>query len=335
MSRRIVILSGGIGGARFIRGVQLAEPDAQITVIANTADDLWAFGVRICPDLDSIMYTLGDGIDPERKWGRADETWHAREELAAYGVAEAWFGLGDRDLATHLVRTERLRAGATLTEVTAELCQRWQPGVDLLPMTDDPVETQLDITDEQGARTIHFQEYWIRHRAQVPFTALRYHGADQAHPTDQVRDALAAADQILLAPSNPVVSIRPILAIPGLAAAVREASAPVVGVSPIINGGHVRGMADQLMSGLGLEISAAGVAELYGSRTAEPTRERPGLLDGWLVDTADADQVDRLTAAGIRARAVPLYMSSPEATRQLAADALDLAGDGLVNAGDR
>ena len=166
---RITVLAGGFGGSRFITGVRDAmAPDDELTVIANTADDIWLFGLRVSPDLDTIMYTLGGGIDPERGWGRTDETWHAKEELAAYGEPQAWFGLGDRDLATHLVRTARLRVGRTLTEATAELCRRWDIGVTLLPMTDAEVETHIATTIDGRDDVIHFQEYWIRHRRRRP-----------------------------------------------------------------------------------------------------------------------------------------------------------------------
>lgn len=319
--QRIVVLSGGVGGARFLEGVRAARPDADITVVANTADDLWIFGVRVCPDLDSIMYTLGGGIDPERGWGRAAESWNAREELAAYGASGSWFGLGDRDLATHLVRSQQLREGIPLSAVTRTLCDRWQPGVTLLPMTDSPVETHVDIADEDGVRSVHFQEYWIRYRAQVALRGLRYQGVEAATPGPGVVEAISAADAVLFAPSNPVVSIRPILMVSGIAEALRATAAPVVGVSPIIAGGHVHGMADQLLTGLGHEVGAAAVAEFHGAR------EAGGVLDGWLVDDSDADQLERLTAGGITARSVPLYMRDEVTTRTLAADALALAGE--------
>lgn len=317
--QNIVVLTGGVGGARFLEGVRAARPDAQITAIVNTADDLWVFGVRVCPDLDSVMYTLGGGIDPERRWGRQDETWHAREELERYGEPEAWFGLGDRDLATHLVRSDRLRGGATLSQATDELCERWRPGVRLVPMTDDEVATRLVVETPEGERDVHFQEYWIRYRAQVPIRSLRYEGIEATTPARGVVEAVEGAETILLAPSNPIVSIGPILAVPGMRDLLRAATAPIVGISPIIAGGHVRGMADQLLGGLGLEVSAAGVAEFHGSRSGD------GVLDGWLVDTADAAAVPRLTAAAIASRAVPLYMDDDAVTRALADEALELA----------
>lgn len=317
---RITVLAGGFGGSRFITGVRDAVgPDDELSVIANTADDIWIFGLRVSPDLDTIMYTLGGGIDPDRGWGRTDETWHAKEELAAYGEPQAWFGLGDRDLATHVVRTARLRAGHTLTEATAELCRRWEIGVTLLPMTDAEVETHIATTVDGRDEVIHFQEYWIKHRAAVPVRGVELHGIDESRPSAEVLAAIDTADVVLVAPSNPIVSIGPIVAVPGTKEALRAAHAPVVGVSPIIGGAAVRGMADQLLDGLGIENSAAGVARHLGARSDG------GLLDGWLVDTQDAGEVEEIEAAHIAARNVPLYLRDPATTRQLAVDALELA----------
>jgi LPPG:FO 2-phospho-L-lactate transferase len=318
----ITVLAGGFGGSRFITGVRDAMgADDELSVIANTADDIWLFGLRVSPDLDTIMYTLGGGIDPERGWGRTDESWHAKEELAAYGESQAWFGLGDRDLATHLVRTDRLRQGRTLTEATAELCRRWDIGVDLLPMTDAEVETHIATTVAGRDVVIHFQEYWIKHRADVPVRGVELHGLDESRPTAEVLAAIEGADVVLVAPSNPIVSIGPIVAVPGMRSALGAARAPVVGVSPLIGGAAVRGMADQLLDGLGIEGSAAGVAGHLGARADG------GVLDGWLVDTEDADEVDRIEASHVAARSVPLYMNDPAMTRQLAVDALELAAE--------
>jgi LPPG:FO 2-phospho-L-lactate transferase len=317
---KITILSGGVGGSRFIEGVLRAKATHDtVTVIANTADDISLFGLRICPDLDTVMYTLGDGIDRDRGWGRTDETWHAKDELATYGIEQAWFGLGDRDIATHLVRTMRLQEGRTLSEVTAELCERWQPGVRLLPMSDDPVETHIGIDRDGRRELIHFQEYWIRLRAQVPVEEVVIQGIDEARPAPGVVEAIAGADLVILPPSNPIVSIGPIAAVSGIRQALAATAAPVVGVSPIIGGGAVRGMADQLLTGLRIEISASGVAAHHGSRTAG------GLLDGWLVDTVDADQVASINALGMTGRAVPLWMTDDATTDQLARDTFDLA----------
>ncbi len=326
---RITVLSGGVGGARFLQGVlRLVErtgADTRVTVVANTADDIWVHGLKVCPDLDTVMYTLGNGIDTERGWGRTEETWNAKDELAAYGVEPTWFGLGDRDIGTHLVRTQMLEAGYPLSAVTAALCQRWLTplygeGVELLPMTDDRVETHIVIDDPESGerRAVHFQEYWIRHQASVPAYAVVPIGIEEAKPGPGVLEALADADVVLIPPSNPVVSVGTILGVPGLRDALTETKAPVVGVSGIIGEDHVRGMARQLLDVIGVEVSAAGVAEHYGAR------ERGGVLDGWLVDTSDEASVERITATGLRARAVPLWMTDHDATADMVAAALDL-----------
>ena len=322
-----VVLSGGVGGARFIQGLlrllHRSHVEAEVTVVANTADDLWLHGLKVCPDLDTVMYTLGDGIDTDRGWGRRDETWNAKEELAAYGVEPTWFGLGDRDLATHLVRTEMLNAGYPLSAVTEALCRRWEPGVRLLPMTDERVETHVAIEDPaepSGQRVVHFQEYWIRLRAEVPARAVVAVGIDKAQPAPGVVEAIAAADVVLVPPSNPVVSVGTILGVAGIREALRETPAPVVGLSPIVAGRHVRGMAEQLLAAVGVEVSAAGVGEHYAAR------DRGGILDGWLVDSSDAESVPRLEEAGLRAAAVPLMMTDDDATADMAEAALRLVG---------
>ena len=328
--RRITVLSGGVGGARFVRGLRHGiatgtlpgvPEDAAVTVVANTADDWWIHGLKVCPDLDTLMYTLGDGIDPERGWGRRDETWHAREELEAYGVDRAWFGLGDRDLATHLVRTQMLDAGFPLSRVTEALCRRWQPGVRLLPMTDDRVETHIAVPDLEapsGRRVVHFQEYWVRLRAEVPAETVVVVGLDDCSPAPGVVEALTEADLVVLPPSNPVVSVGTILGVPGVRDALAATRAPVVGISPIIGGRHVHGMAQQLLTSIGVEVSAGGVGRHYGSRSAD------GVLDGWLVDESDTDQLDGLRGAGLAAAAVPLMMTDDEATAAMAAAAIEL-----------
>jgi len=314
---RIVVLAGGIGGARFLRGLMSAVPDADITVIGNTGDDIHLFGLKVCPDLDTVMYTLGGGIHEEQGWGRAEETFAVKEELAAYGVGPEWFGLGDRDFATHIVRTQMMSAGYPLSAVTEALCARWQPGVRLLPMTDDRVETHvlIDDPDGEGRKAVHFQEYWVRMRASVPAHAVVPVGADQAKPGPGVLEAIADSDVVLFPPSNPVVSVGTILAVPGVREAIAEAGVPVVGLSPIVGDAPVRGMADKVLAAVGVESTAAAVAKHYGS----------GLLDGWLVDEVDAGAVDEVEAAGIRCRALPLMMTDTEATARMATAALALA----------
>ena len=329
--RTFTVLSGGVGGARFLQGLlHLLGPAARteegpaVTVVANTGDDLWLHGLKVCPDLDTVMYTLGGGIDEERGWGRTGETWQAKEELAAYGVEPTWFGLGDRDLATHLLRTQMLDAGYPLSAVTTALCERWRPGVRLLPMSDDRVETHIvvdDAAEPSGRRAIHFQEYWVRLHAQVPARAVVPVGLDASRPAPGVLEAVRDADVVLLPPSNPIVSIGTIVGVPGVRDALRATTAPVVGLSPVVAGSHVRGMAAQLLTALGIEVGAAAVAEHYGARSSG------GLLDGWLVDEADADQVQRVRDAGIPCRAVPLMMTDPGATAAMAQAALDLAAE--------
>lgn len=326
---KITVLVGGVGGARFLLGVQhvlglgqFAESDSkhELTAIVNVGDDAWMHGVRICPDLDTCMYTLGGGIDPERGWGHRDETWHAKEELAAYGVQPDWFGLGDRDLATHLVRTQMLRAGYPLSQVTEALCKRWSPGARLLPVTDDRSETHVVITDPEDGekRAIHFQEWWVRYRAQVPSHSFAFVGAEQATAAPGVTEAIADADVVLLAPSNPVVSIGPILQIPGIRGALRSTKAPVIGYSPIIDGKPLRGMADQCLSIIGVESTSEAVGQHFGARSDT------GILDGWLVHEGDHAEIE-----GVRVRAVPLLMTDPATTAEMVRAGLDVAGIAL------
>jgi LPPG:FO 2-phospho-L-lactate transferase len=320
---RITVLAGGVGGARFLRGLKAAAPDAEITVVGNTGDDIELFGLHVSPDLDTVMYTLGGGISEEQGWGRADETFTVLDELAAYGAGPDWFGLGDRDFATHIVRTGMLRDGMPLSAVTAALCKRWQPGVALLPMTDDRVETHVELAVEGAGEmktagevdggTVHFQEWWVRMHAEVPATQILFTGADAAGPAPGVLEAIAAADCVLLPPSNPVVSVGAILSVPGIADAIRAKT--VVGVSPIIGGAPVRGMADACLTAIGVETTATAVAAHYGA----------GLLDGWLVDDQDKAAAEDPALAGIAVRVLPLYMTDLAATAEIARAALDLA----------
>jgi LPPG:FO 2-phospho-L-lactate transferase len=312
---RITVLAGGVGAARFLRGLMAAAPDADITVIGNTGDDITLFGLHVSPDLDTVMYTLGGGISEEQGWGRAGDTYAVLGELAAYRAGPDWFSLGDRDIATHITRTSLLAEGRTLSAATAALCQRWQPGVTLLPMSDDRVQTHVVLRDDQGGRTVHFQEWWVRLHAAVPAAAIVMDGAAQARPAPGVLDAIAAADVLLFPPSNPVVSIGAILAVPGIAAAVSARKA--IGVSPIIGGVPVRGMADACLAAIGVPATAQAVAAHYG----------PGLLAGWLVDDQDKAAVDAPELAGITVRAMPLYMTDLAATTAIARAALGLAAE--------
>ncbi|RAU94689.1 2-phospho-L-lactate transferase [Mycobacterium colombiense] len=329
---KVTVLVGGVGGARFLLGVQQLfglgqfqtqrHPDTEpgsheLTAIVNIGDDAWIHGLRVCPDLDTCMYTLGGGVDPERGWGHRDETWHAKEELARYGVQPDWFGLGDRDLGTHLVRTQMLNAGYPLSQITTALCDRWQPGARLLPASDDRCETHVVITDpdDGSRRAIHFQEWWVRYRAQVATHSFAFVGAEKATATTDATAAIADADVILLAPSNPVVSVGAILAVPGIRGALRAARAPIVGYSPIIGGKPLRGMADACLSVIGVESTAEAVGRHYGAR------RDTGILDGWLVSEDDSADI-----AGVAVRSVPLVMTDPQATAGMVRAGLDLAG---------
>jgi LPPG:FO 2-phospho-L-lactate transferase len=267
------------------------------------------------------MYTLGGGINPDRGWGRRDETWHAMEELAQYGVQPDWFSLGDRDLGTHLVRSQMLRTGYPLSQVTAALCDRWSPGAELLPASDDRCETHVVITDPgpgdtvNAQRAIHFQEWWVRYRAQVPTHSFAFIGADKAAAGPGVTDAITKADVVFVAPSNPVVSIGAILAVPGVRGALRSTTAPVIGCSPIIGGRAVRGMADECLRVIGIATSSEGVGRHYGAKSAT------GILDGWLIHNSDSAEIP-----GVAVRAVPLLMTTPSATAGIIRAGLELAG---------
>lgn len=318
---RITALAGGIGGARFLRGLlhhldslDPATGDHEVTVIGNTADDVTLHGLRVCPDLDTVMYTLGGGIHEGQGWGRAGETFGVAEELRAYGAEPQWFTLGDRDFATHIVRSRMLGLGYSLSQVTDALCARWKPGVRLLPMSDDPIETHVVIDDpdsDGGAKAVHFQEWWVRLHAAAPARQILAVGIDHAKPAPGVEEAIRDADVVLLPPSNPVVSIGTILSVPGVRDAMRATAAPVVGVSPIIGGSPVRGMADACLSAIGVETSAAAVAGLYSD-----------FLGGWLVAPGDGGTPP---PDGVVQRSLPLLMSDVEATAGIAAAALELA----------
>lgn len=322
---RITALAGGIGGARFIRGLRHHLDQRgnhtgsdggphEITVIGNTGDDITLFGLRVCPDLDSLLYTLGGGAHEEQGWGRAEESHRVQDELLAYGAQPDWFRLGDLDLATHIVRSQWLGQGHTLSAVTARLAERWglpEQGIRLLPMTDHPVETHVVLAGEEP-RAVHFQEWWVRMRAAEPAERFVVAGMDRAAAAPGVLEAIRSADVILLPPSNPVVSIGIILGVPGVRDALRGTSAPVVGVSPLIGGAPVRGHADTCLATIGVEATTGAVAGLYAD-----------FLDGWLVDPADA----ATTVRGVRTAAHdgPLLMTSVAAAADIAGAALDLA----------
>ena len=311
----ITILSGGVGGARFARGVRehlrRQHPTAELRVVVNTGDDMWLAGLRITPDLDSVMYTLAGANDEERGWGRIGESERVSAELREYGVGWPWFTLGDLDLGTHIARSSLLRDGLTLSEATARITSRWDLGATLIPVTDSEVETFVSV---EGGE-LHFQEWWTRHRASIPALGFVQHGLETSRATDAALAAIADADVVLIAPSNPVVSIGTVLGIPGIRAALAATKAPVVGVSPIINGAVVRGMADACLTAIGVETSAEAVAQHYGARSAG------GLLDAWLIDSSDSADVD-----GIDVHSVPLWMTDIDTSARLAADALKAAG---------
>ena len=304
----VVALAGGIGAARFLRGLVRVVDPAHLTVVANTGDDLRLHGLHVSPDLDTITYTLGGGVHPEQGWGRAHESLTVATELTQRYGAESWFTLGDRDLATHLVRTAALSEGRTLTQVTADIARAWRLGFTLLPMTDDPVATIITTTD---GRRLHFQRWWVGERAASDVAAVELEGGAASRPAPGVLEAIEAADVVVLCPSNPVVSIGTILSVPGIREALRAAT--VVGVSPIVGGKVVRGMADRLLPAVGAAISCVGVAALYAD-----------FLDAWLIDQVDAAASDEVAALGMRVAAAQTVMHTPEVAAEVAAAVLAL-----------
>ncbi|WP_375385328.1 2-phospho-L-lactate transferase [uncultured Microbacterium sp.] len=318
---RVVVLAGGVGGSKFTLGVReaLARRGApEATVVANTGDDLWLSGVRLQPDVDSLVYALAGVNDTQRGWGRSGDTERVNAELQAWGAGWPWFTLGDLDLGTHLARTGWLREGQTPTQVIERMSQRWPLGVHLLPMTDAEVDTQVELRD---GSSIHFQEWWTRHRAALEPAAFHNPGIRDARPAPGVVEAIAAADVVLIAPSNPVVSIGPILAVPGIRDALRSAPGSVVGVSPIIGGRVVRGMADVCLAAIGVETSAAAVGAHYGARTGD------GILDAWLLAEEDAGSADEVAEHSIRPVVTPLWMTDAVASGAIVDAALAAAFD--------
>jgi LPPG:FO 2-phospho-L-lactate transferase len=318
---RITALAGGVGGARFLRGLRAHLDDTpdlagtSLTIIGNTGDDITLFGLRVCPDIDTLLYTLGGGVNEAQGWGRAEETRTIQGELTAYGAEPQWFLLGDKDFATHIARSQWLGQGMTLSEVTGRLAARWglpERGITLLPMTDAPVETHVVLDESEGQRAVHFQEWWVRLRAEVPAVRFVAAGMDRAAPAPGVLDAIREADVVLLPPSNPVVSIGIILGVPGVRDALRGTTAPVVGVSPLIDGAPVRGHADACLAAIGVDATSGAVAGLYED-----------FLDGWLVDPADADT--RLHRAEVRTHDGPLLMKDVGSAARIAGSALHLA----------
>ncbi len=298
----IAVLAGGVGAARLLAGLVQVVDGSELTAIVNTGDDLVLHGLEISPDLDTVTYTLAGAIDPERGWGLAGETWQAMETLHRYG-GDDWFNLGDRDLGTHLYRTARRRDGATLTEVTAEITRAWDLGLTILPVTDDILRTWVTV---EGEGEISFQEYFVHRQHSVAVSAVRFEGADKSRPADGVLDAIESAERVVIAPSNPIVSIGPVLAVAGVRDAVSARRDDVVAVSPIVAGSALKGPADRLLTELGHESSVVGVARVYADVAAT-----------LVVDEADADLAPAVEAVGMRCVVAPTIMSSPAAAAAL------------------
>jgi len=311
---KVVALAGGIGAGRFLRGLARVVSPEDVTVVVNTGDDIVLYGLHVAPDLDSVTYWLSGNMDRERGWGRAGETFRATEQLRALGADGAWFGLGDLDLATHLYRTQLLGAGSTLTEATATIAGRFGVQMSLLPMTDDPVQTHIAAEDEGFDYYAHFQVYWVAQRGRGDVRMIRFEGVEEARPAPGVLESIAAADAIVFCPSNPVVSLGPILAVPGIRDALARRRKCAAGVSPIVGGAPVQGMADRLMPAAGLEVSAAGAADAYR-----------GLLSGWVIDEADRGLASRIEATGPRVAVTDTIMDDDAKAAALARTALDLA----------
>ena len=306
----LVALAGGVGAAKFLRGLLRVHHPDDLVVIGNTGDDLRLHGLAVSPDLDSVAYTLAGVADEERGWGLAGETWNVRDALVRLGEP-GWFALGDRDIATHLLRTRLLAEGASLSEATAEVCRRLRVPVRLLPMSDQRVETRVEVDGPAGPEDLGFQEWWVGRQARDPVRRVRFDGVERARPAPGVLEAIAAASGIVLCPSNPVVSIAPILAVPGVRDAIEAAPCRVVAVTPIVGGAPVRGMADRLLPAWGVEVSARGVAGLYAR-----------LADAFVLDAVDADQAADVAGLGLEPVVVPTLMRTVEDAAALAKAAL-------------
>jgi LPPG:FO 2-phospho-L-lactate transferase len=290
----LVALAGGVGAARLLRGLVDVVDPSEITAVVNTGDDLVLHGLHISPDLDTVTYTLAGAINPETGWGLSGESWATMDALRAYGGDLAWFGLGDRDIGTHLYRTSRLAAGATLSQVTTEIAARWGLGLTLMPVTDDVLATRVTVA---GGDEIGFQEYFVGHHHEIAIEAVRFAGADRARPAPGVLDALARADLVVICPSNPIVSIGPVLAVPGVRAAVEARRDATVAVSPIIAGAALKGPADRMLAELGHEVSVVGVARLYAPLAAS-----------LVIDEADTALAGEVEAAGMGCIVAPTIM---------------------------
>ena len=309
----LAALAGGVGAARFLRGLVQVVPPEEVIVIVNTGDDDWFHGLLVCPDLDSVTYTLAGAENPETGWGLAGETFATMDALERFGVP-TWFRLGDRDLATHLYRTQRLREGASLSEVASEVAEAWGVRPRLLPMSDDPVPTRIGahVSGYPGVTELHMEEWFVQHRAEPPVVAVRFDGAETAKPAPGVLEALASAETILVCPSNPVISIGPILAVPGIREALVRRRDRVVGVSPIIAGAPVKGPADDLMRPLGIEVSCVGVARTYAD-----------FCSTLVIDARDAGRAGEVEAQGVRAVVADTLMRDARVAAALARHTLD------------
>ncbi|RMH81528.1 MAG: 2-phospho-L-lactate transferase [Actinomyces sp.] len=307
---RVTVLAGGVGAARFLAGlVRVVEP-AGVTAVVNVADDVDLFGLRVSPDLDTVTYTLAGVVSPETGWGLVDETWQAMATVERLG-GPTWFRLGDRDLGTHLYRTRRLAEGAPLSTVTAEIAGGWGAPCRILPVSDDRIETRVTLTD---GREIGFQEYFVRERHAVEVAAVRFAGADDARPAPGVLEAIDDADVVVIAPSNPVVSIGPLLAVAGLHERLAAKRQRVVGVSPLIGGRALKGPADRLLRELGERPDAVGVARRYRDLAATA-----------VIDTVDAPLAAEIEALGVRAVVTDTIMRDPETAGALAARTVEAA----------
>jgi LPPG:FO 2-phospho-L-lactate transferase len=316
---KVAALAGGIGAGKFLRGLVRAVSPEDVTAIVNTGDDVIVHGLHVSPDVDSVTYWLAGLMDRERGWGRAGETFRTTEELRRLEAPGAWFGLGDLDLAVHLYRTPRLREGAPLSTVTDEIRRRLGVEARIIPMTNDTVTTRVEAADEDGrALDLHFQEYWVQRGARVEVKAVRYAGADVAGPAPGLVDSIQEADLVLICPSNPVASIDPILAVPGIREAVAARRERAVAISPIVGGAPVRGMADRLLPVVGVEVSALGVAQHYG----------PGLITGFVIDEVDRSAADRIEAMGLRVAVTDTIMTDDSAAERVAVATLGLLGGG-------
>jgi LPPG:FO 2-phospho-L-lactate transferase len=305
----VCALAGGVGGAKLSAGLQDALPPGDLSVVVNTADDFDPWGLRVCPDLDTVMYTLAGVANPETGWGIAGESFAFLDMLSGYGE-DTWFKLGDRDLATHVLRTRKLGDGETLTAVTKDLSRGLDIPSNILPMCDEKVSTVL----ETPAGLLEFQEYFVRRRQKDDVLGVELRGIEEARPTEAVYRAVAEADVILLCPSNPVVSLGPILAIPGMRQALADAPAPKVAVSPIVGGRALKGPADRMLDSLGHEVSSAGVAVIY-----------EGVIDGMVIDGADEDQREEIEALGMNVLATDAVMRDAPDRERLAREVLDFA----------